>query len=52
MVGKTATLTGKVRINNDVLIVTIPKKTCIELGILPGDLVMLKIAKGQAPDGF
>ena len=52
MESKTAVVTGKVGLNNDVMRVTIPKKTCIELGIVPGDLVLIKISKAQPPADF
>lgn len=52
MESKTAIITSKVRMNNDVLMVTIPKKNCIDLGIVPGDLVLIKISKAQPPADF
>lgn len=52
MESKSAIVTSKVRMNNDVLMVTIPRKTCVELGIVPGDLVLIKISKAQPPADF
>ena len=40
------------RINHDSHYVTIPKETVKQIGAAVGDVIIIKVCKGQPPEGF